>query len=150
MSTTISTSGSSRLDGHTQDADSRTPLLTKSLHMSATVSKRTALLFQNWWLCEILSAATAATAISGIIIILVIFDQSPLPDWPSIFTVGSICILTSNLLLKCCLDKLSHLLLCNSSDALHHFGCRSLDLTIKRVMVSSGRASPFKRPSTFR
>lgn len=132
------TSGSTHLDGPTQDADSRTPLLKKSLHKSATVSKRVALLFQNWWLWEILSATTAVIAINVIVIILVCFDQSSLPDWPSAFTVGPINILTSTLLLKTCLDKLGHLILCDSSEAFHYVGCWSLDFAIKMVMVPPG------------
>ncbi|KAL9138393.1 MAG: hypothetical protein Q9175_000376 [Cornicularia normoerica] len=57
------TSGSSHLDGHAQDANAQTPLLKKPLHKSATVSKRVALLFQDWWLWEVVSAITAVLAI---------------------------------------------------------------------------------------
>ncbi|KAF6231562.1 hypothetical protein HO173_010314 [Letharia columbiana] len=84
------TSGSSHVDGHAQDADSQTPLLKKSLNKSATVSKKVILLFQNWWLWEIVSAITAVLAIIVIIVILVVFDQSSLPDWPSVFTINSV------------------------------------------------------------
>lgn len=93
----MSASISSHLDGHVQDADpeerdadTQTPLLKRSLLTPATLSKRVALLFQNWWLWEIVSAITAILAIIVIIIILVIFDQSSLPDWPSVFTVRCI------------------------------------------------------------
>lgn len=115
MLTTMPTSGSSHLDGHAQDADSQTPLLKKSLNKSATVSKKVILLFQNWWLWEIVSAITAVLAIIVIIVILVVFNQSSLPDWPSVFTVRSICYLNSNIMLKTCVDKLSHILLCHNS-----------------------------------
>ena len=73
-----------------QDVDSQTPLLRESLTTPISASKRLSLLFQNWWLWEILSAGTAVTAIAVITIILVAFDQSALPDWPSVFTVRSI------------------------------------------------------------
>lgn len=135
---TMPTSGSSHLDGHAQDADSQTPLLKRSLHKSATVSRRVALLFQNWWLWEIISAATAVLAIMVIVIILIVFDQSSLPDWPSVFTVRSIYILNCTLLLKTCVDKLSHFPLCNNREAFHHVGCWCLDLTIEMVMVPPG------------
>lgn len=138
MLTTMPTSGSSHLDGHAQDADSQTPLLKKSLNKSATVSKKVILLFQNWWLWEIVSAITAVLAIIVIIVILVVFNQSSLPDWPSVFTVRSICYLNSSIMLKTCVDKLSHLLLCHNSEAFHYVGCWSLDLAIEMVMVPPG------------
>ena len=97
-------SGSSHLDGRAQDAnlderdaDSQTPLLKRSLAKPATVSKRVSLLFQNWWLWEIVSAVVAVLTIIVIIVILVIFDQSSLPDWPSVFTVRSIYIPIPNI-----------------------------------------------------
>lgn len=79
--------GSSHLDGHAQDAHSQTPLLKRSLHTPATASNRLLLLFQNWWMWEIVSAVTAVLAIVVIIIILLLFDQRSLPDWPYVFTV---------------------------------------------------------------
>ena len=132
------TSGSSHIDDHAQDTDSQTPLLKGSLPKSATVARRISLLFQNWWLWEIISATTAVLAIMVIVIILVVFDQSSLPDWPSVLTVRSIHVLNSTLLLKNCVDKLSHLLLCNNSKAVHHVGCWCLDLAIEMVMVPPG------------
>ncbi len=139
-------SGSSHLDGHAQnadpderDADSQTPLLKRFVHKPPpTVLKRVSLLFQNWWMWEIVSAIVAVLAIVVIIVILVGFDQSSLPDWPSIFTVRSICILYSNILLKIGVDKLSHLLLCRNSEAFHHVGGWSLDLAVQMVMVPPG------------
>ena len=93
----MSTAGGRDLDDPNQDAnlnerdvDSQTPLLRGSLATPISASKRLSLLFQNWWLWEILSAGTAVTAIAVITIILVAFDQSALPDWPSVFTVRSI------------------------------------------------------------
>lgn len=74
MLTTMPTSGSSHLDGHAQDANAQTPLLKKPLHKSATVSKRIALLFQDWWLWEVVSAITAVLAIIVILVILVVFN----------------------------------------------------------------------------
>ena len=86
------TTNGSYIDGHDadlneRDANSQTPLLTPSLPKSTSVPKRFALLFQNWWLWEILSASTAVLTIIVIICILFVYDQRSLPDWPSIFTV---------------------------------------------------------------
>lgn len=85
------TAGDSYQDSYRegQDVDSQTPLLKGSIPKPTATSKRIALLFQNWWLWEIVSAGTAVLAVVVIIIILVIFDQSSLPDWPSVFTVRS-------------------------------------------------------------
>ena len=94
--TTMPFSGGRRLDGHAQEADAQTPLLRKSLQRSAAVSMKIALLLQDWWLWEILSAITAVVAIIVIIVILVLFNQSSLPDWPSVFTVRSTNILHPN------------------------------------------------------
>lgn len=118
-----------------RDANTQTPLLQKTPLKPVTVSKRIALLLQNWWLWEIVSASTAVLAATVIIIILLVFDQSSLPDWPSVFTVRCVHILDSQLLLNYCVDQLSHLLLCNHSEAFHHVGCWCLHLPIKMAMV---------------
>ena len=104
------TDGGSHIDGHIQDAnpddldpDPQTPLL-GSVPKCSSVSKRIALHFQNWWLWEIVSASTAALSIIAIIIILVAFDQSSLPDWPSIFTVRSPLDPCIQSITKICLD----------------------------------------------
>ena len=73
---------------NTQDEDSRTPLLKQSIPRPASLSRKISLLLQDWWLWEILSALTALISSTVIIVILVIFDSSSLPDWPSVFTVG--------------------------------------------------------------
>lgn len=139
------TSGSSHLDGRAQDAnlderdaDSQTPLLKRSLAKPATVSKRVSLLFQNWWLWEFVSSIVAVLAILVIIVILVVFDQSSLPDWPSVFTVRSIHMHYPYIPLKVCVDKFGHLLLCRNSETFHHVGCWSLDLAIQMVVVPPG------------
>ena len=72
---------------HAQDADSRSPLLKQSVPRPASLSRKISLLLQDWWLWEILSALTALISSTVIIVILVIFDSSSLPDWPSVFTV---------------------------------------------------------------
>ena len=150
------TAGGSHLDGHIreanldeQDTDSHTPLLRGSHIEPIPASKNIPLLFQNWWLWEILSAGTAVVAIIVIIIILAVFNQSSLPDWPFVFTVRSTYLLSIDLLLRSCVDKLSHLLVCNSSETFNYVGCWSLDITIEMVMVPPGRASPSWRPSIF-
>ena len=70
-----------------QEVDSQTPLLKKGLPKPSSISQKISLLLQDWWLWEILSALIAILATSAIIVILVLFDSSSLPDWPSVFTV---------------------------------------------------------------
>ncbi len=77
--------GDSQPDEHT--ADSRTPLLTKSHSKPASITRRIALLLQDWWLWELASASVAILASTAIVVILVLYDGSSLPDWPSVFTV---------------------------------------------------------------
>ncbi|KAK0507926.1 hypothetical protein JMJ35_009815 [Cladonia borealis] len=72
-----------------QDVDSRTPLLKQSVPRPASLSRKISSLLQDWWLWEILSALTALISSTVIIVILVIFDSSSLPDWPSVFTINS-------------------------------------------------------------
>ena len=131
-------SGSRRPDGRAEEADAQTPLLRKSFQKSAAASTKLALLLQDWWLWEILSAITAVIATMVIIVILILFDRSSLPDWPSVFTVRSTNILHPNRPLKVGLDKLSHLLLWHNSEAFPHVGCRSLNLPIEMAVVSPG------------
>ena len=135
--------GRSHLDGHAQgshtneqDANSQTPLLKRPLPKPATILSRMNLLFQNWWLWEIVSATIAVLAIIVIIVVIVIFDQSPLPDWPSVLTVRSVYILHVTILLKACLDKFNHLLLWRNSETFYYLGGWSLNLAIEMVMVS--------------
>ncbi len=70
-----------------QDVDFRTPLLKQSVPRPASLLRKISLLLQDWWLWEILSALTALISSAVIIVILVVFDSSSLPDWPSVFTV---------------------------------------------------------------
>lgn len=132
----------SHLDGHAREADSydrnvdsQIPLLKKPIPEPAAASKRIALLVQDWWLWEIVSALTAATAIAVIVTVLVAFDQSSLPDWPSAFTVRSIYVPDSDALLKDSVDKLGHLLLRRNREAFYHVISWSLDLAIEMVVV---------------
>lgn len=150
------TAGGNDLDGHIQEANldeqdthSQSPLLRAYHKQPIPASPKIPLLFQNWWLWEIVSASTAFLAIVVIIIILAVFDQSSLPDWPSVLTVRSIYLLRHNLLLKSCVDKFSHLSVRDCSETFNYVGCWSLDIAIEMVMVPPGRASPSWRPSTF-
>lgn len=88
----MSTSGRSQLNDPAQDqgdANPQTPLIKRSLPKPSNASEKIASLFQDWWMWEIVSATTAALAVVVIVVVLVIFDQSSLPDWPSVFTVRS-------------------------------------------------------------
>lgn len=73
-----------------QGVDVRTPLLKHGVPEAASLPRKIALLFQDWWLWEILSALIAILSSTLIVVILIIFDSSALPDWPSVFTVGCI------------------------------------------------------------
>ena len=80
-------------DGHPvrngqEHADSSTPLL-KANHIRGTQSTRQKVssLFADWWLWEIISAVTCILALTVVVVILLVYDSSALPDWPSVFTV---------------------------------------------------------------
>lgn len=74
-------------DRYNSDVDPRTPLLKRVMPKPALLSHKISLLLQDWWLWEILSAIVAILATTVIILILVLYDNSSLPDWPSVFTV---------------------------------------------------------------
>ncbi len=78
----------SMTDGDHVLADSRTPLL-KSLPLQRASSARSKIsgLLSDWWLWEIISAATCILALAVIVVILLLYDSSALPDWPFVFTV---------------------------------------------------------------
>jgi len=78
----------SMTDGDHVLADSRTPLL-KSLPLQRASSARSRIsgLLSDWWLWEIISAATCMLALAVIVVILLLYDSSALPDWPFVFTV---------------------------------------------------------------
>ena len=71
------------------DDNVHTPLL-KSISSTSYPSswtERVATSFQDWFSWDLLSAAVATVSIVAIIILLAVFDNSSLPDWPSIITV---------------------------------------------------------------
>ena len=69
------TAGDSYQDSYREgrDVDCQTPLLKGSVPKPTATSKRIALLFQNWWLWEIVSAGTAVLAVVVIIITPIFF-----------------------------------------------------------------------------
>lgn len=69
-------------EGNSLLSDSRTPLL-KSLPLRSRIS----VLLSDWWLWEIISTATCILALTLIVVILLLYDSSPFPDWPFVFTV---------------------------------------------------------------
>lgn len=69
------------------DAHPQTPLLSKSISKTAAIGEKTAVLLQDWWLWELASAVVASLATIAILLILLLYDGSSLPDWPSVFTV---------------------------------------------------------------
>ena len=70
--------------------NSRTPLLKTSTLRHSSISHAVSLLFQDWWLWEFVGASIAVISIVVIFVILLLYDSSSLPDWPFIFTVGSL------------------------------------------------------------
>ena len=69
------------------DGNSQTPLLKKPKRQARLASTKVSLLLQDWWLWELLSALLAILSTTAIIVILVRYDGSSLPDWPSVLTV---------------------------------------------------------------
>lgn len=68
--------------------DPRTPLLSSGPNKSRnSLSRELTGLFQDWWLWEVFGAITSVLALLVIVTILMIYNSSSLPDWPSIFTV---------------------------------------------------------------
>ena len=65
------------------------PLLTKHpiKRASSSLYHKWTILTQDWWLWELIAAATAVGAIAAIVIVLLMVDNSPRPDWPSLITV---------------------------------------------------------------
>lgn len=78
------------------DAHSQTPLLSKSIPKPASIREKVAVLLQDWWLWELASAVVASLAFIAILLILLLYDGSSLPDWPSVFTVRIPCHLKSH------------------------------------------------------
>ena len=72
-----------------EDAES-SPLLQKTGQLKSDWSQRISQSFADWFAWEILSAAVAILSFVAIVIVLLKFDDSALPDWPSIFTINSI------------------------------------------------------------
>ena len=71
-----------------QGDSARTPLLKKAARHTNSFSHRVSLLFQDWFLWEVLSAVLALLSLIAIVGILLAYDASSLPDWPSSITVG--------------------------------------------------------------
>lgn len=70
------------------ESDAQTPLLKSSLTSRRSISRELTLLFQDWFLWEILSALIAILAVGLVVAILAVYDSRSLPDWPSVLTVG--------------------------------------------------------------
>ena len=73
-------------DGHVDGV--RTPLLKKVSSHTDSLSQKLSLLFQDWFLWELLSALLALLSLVAIVCVLAAYDSSSLPDWPSAITVG--------------------------------------------------------------
>lgn len=71
--------------------DLRTPLLRENpAQRSCLVGQKLSSLLQDWWLWELLGAATCLLALLIIVVLLLVYDSCALPDWPSVFTVGHV------------------------------------------------------------
>ena len=71
----------------TADSNSNTPLLKSAGTGSECRTQSIAKSFQDWFSWELLSATIAGLSMTAIVTVLAIFDDSSLPDWPSVFTV---------------------------------------------------------------
>ena len=74
-------------NGH--GSQSHLPLLYKGNVERAfnPLAHRWTLLTKDWWLWELIAATTATGAIAVIVVVLLIVDESPRPNWPSLITV---------------------------------------------------------------
>lgn len=70
-----------------QHADSRTPLLSADNLQPSSIFQNTRNLLQNWWLWELLASFVSVLSFLSIVVILVVYDSSSLPDWPFVFNV---------------------------------------------------------------
>lgn len=75
--------------------DPSEPLLRTASSKATTVASNTSNLLADWWLWEILSASTSVLALFVIAVILLVYDGSSLPDWPSVFTVRPVLLPTA-------------------------------------------------------
>ena len=71
-----------------QDDGVHTPLLKKASRHTDSLSQKVSLLFQDWFMWELLSAVLALLSLVAIVCVLAAYDSSSLPDWPSVITVG--------------------------------------------------------------
>ncbi len=139
----LATMTSSERNVEDGNADSGTPLLQRASSQHSSLSQTMSGLLHDWWLYEILGAAIAVLAILAIGVILVAYDSSSLPDWPSVFTVRQ-CFIPSYTftLLNSTLDQLGCFSFCYYYEALHGFCCRGSHKPVKMALVPSRRASP--------
>lgn len=72
-----------------QHADLRTPLLDAAGLRPSSIPQIIGNLLQNWWLWEILSSFISVLSFVSIVVILIVYDSSSLPDWPFVFNVRS-------------------------------------------------------------
>lgn len=70
-----------------QNADSRTPLLNADGPQQSSMAQNIGNLLQNWWLWEILASFLSLLSILSMVVILIVYDSSSLPDWPFVFNV---------------------------------------------------------------
>lgn len=74
--------------GDGTDDNPQTPLLKNASSTSHSLSEWLALVFQDWFGWEIISALVALLSLAAIASVLAAYDSSSLPDWPSVITVG--------------------------------------------------------------
>ena len=124
-----------------RDEGEDSPLLPKDLgKWSSSLISKLGLSFQDWFSWELVSALVALVSVSAIIVVLAIFDNSSLPDWPSIFTVcPNSHFMPPRLSITYAKqdqhDSLSLFFHCQVS---HYVHCRNMHIAVEVALVQSG------------
>ena len=143
----------SNSSGSDQELDPHTPLLKAIPVQRASAAWQNILdLLSDWWLWEITSAITCLFALAVIVLVLLIFDSSDLPNWPSVFTVRLRPSIVSPAFLsaEAEIDKFCDILLCDYCKTLHVSRGWGSYQSIEMAVVSTNGAPSSARSSAVR
>lgn len=90
-------------------------------------------LCQDSFMFELISALLALLSLTVIVSVLACYNESALPDWPSIFTVGS--TLSRSSQIPTCVDQYIHILFRHRWSAFHHDYRRCMHFAIEMALV---------------
>ena len=143
----------SNSSGGDQELDPSIPLLKAIPVQRASSAWQNILdLFSDWWLWEIISAITCLFALTVIVAVLLIFDSSDLPNWPSVFTVRFRSSIVSSAFLsaEAEIDKLRDILLCDYCQTFYVSSGWGSYQSIQMAVVSTNGAPSSARSSVVR